>query len=78
MESEWRFNVADWNMTRTPWRLAARMRGVNEGLVIAQYGQPDDPGVLVWFAGPDLIPISFAVFPKLAPHFPFGYEVDPD
>lgn len=75
MESNWRFNVWFYGLNATRFRFFARS-SVNSNLLISDW--PDDVSLVgVWFKPtvPGQLPTLFALGPKLAPHFPYGYPV---
>lgn len=80
MESKWRQNVHDMYMSYSDWRLAARLVEDPGYVVVAiwPYPNPDyaifdvsDPNQLPEFVG------EFHITPA-DPHFPYGWEVEPD
>lgn len=80
MGSSWSANVARYGLGGTGATLAARLLDFAEVLVITN--QQIDPTICVrWDVPQDFEPdrdYFSAGIPRLAPHFPYGYHVEPD
>lgn len=78
MESDWRFGVWFWGMSLSGHKFFARSL-VNPNLLISDWPQ-NVSLVGVWNKPvvPGQLPTLFALGPKLAPHFPYGYPVQAD
>jgi hypothetical protein len=80
VESEWRMNVYRLGVTHLGFRLIARLQGqFNWWLTDKEYS----PGLATLIRGNLLdpsstVPLETTVIPKLTPHFPYGWNVDPD
>jgi len=80
LESKWRQNVADMWMSDSHWRLAARILEDPNFVVVARMVFPN-PRYEVWdVSDPSQLPLFVGDFAILstAPHFPYGWEVEPD
>lgn len=80
MESKWRFNVHDFGMWGTSWRLAARLLAFPNTLVVANRAHPAPRYALFDVSDPDQLPVFVAnlLVLQTAPTFPYGNEVEPD
>jgi len=78
LESNWRYNVPECGMVGLWTGLAARLLPIDPSYqrYLVQYGVPGF--VQWWFRYPDSLPEYGGVFPRLTPHYPYGYNVEPD
>lgn len=80
MESNWRFNVADFGMSSSNWRLSARYVEFPQFILV----NPAPPFLnryrIFQDAGPGQVP-TFVALVNIGPgnpHFPYGNVVEPD
>lgn len=80
MESKWRNNVWQMGWSYSPIGLAARELGSEIQAITDWEVTPGQVQVLHRDAlNPnDWVTHFFGTLPKLAPHFPYGYAVEPD
>ena len=78
MESNWRYLIPYTGMTGYPIELMAMQRLSTPTVWGLLCKRSDDGSCVRFLAGPDQLPYSPVGLPKLAPHFPFGYDVYPD
>lgn len=78
MESNWRQNVPVMGMACSDWELSARyVHSPDLFIVKDKRSPPFYCSVWQWF-GINTLPVYVGGVFKLAPHFPYGYEVEPD
>lgn len=78
MESNWRWNVADFGFVGSGLRLLARRIDLPNYLI--GIGMPPDPRriLLFYVYDPDQLPLLLGPLPYTSRHFPAGYDVEPD
>lgn len=78
MESNWRYFVPYTGLAGIGIPMLAMQRLSTPDVWGLIGGEINDGFVRQWLAGPDQLPTFFQGLPKLAPNFPYGYDVFPD
>jgi len=80
LESDWRFNVAEFGMVASGWELCARVAGSPSVILVVK--TTEFPGKAAIYFVPTILslPVLLSVGdpPPGHPHFPFGAIVLPD